>query len=45
MSDINELRQHLTFNASPGEVMTVQVRRGGVVIDVQVTLGSKADFE
>ena len=45
MSEINELRQYLTFNASPGDVMTVQVRRGGAVIDVQVTLGSKADFE
>ena len=45
MSDINELRQYLTFNASPGDVMTVQVRRGSAVIDVQVTLGSKADFE
>ena len=45
MSEINELRQYLTFNASPGDVMVVQVRRGGAVIDVQVTLGSKADFE
>ena len=45
IADITELRQFLTFNASPGDVITLQVRRGGSVIDVQVTLGSKADFE
>ena len=45
IGDINELRQFLTFNASPGDVITLQVRRDGVVIDVPVTLGSKADFE
>ena len=45
IGDINELRQFLTFNASPGDVITLQVRREGVVIDVPVTLGSKADFE
>ena len=45
MSEINELRQYLMCDASPGDVMTVQVGRGGAVIDVQVTLGSKADFE
>ena len=45
VSDINDLRQFLTFNASPGDAMVVQVRRGGAVIDVSVVLASKADFE
>ena len=45
IADINELRQFLTFNASPGDVMTLQIRRNGAVIDVPITLGSKADFE
>ena len=45
IADINELRQFLTFNASPGDVMTLQIRRDGAVIDVPITLGSKADFE
>ena len=45
VSEISELRQFLTFRSSPGEVVTMQVLRNGALVDVPITLGSKANFE
>ena len=45
VADITELRQFLTFSSAPGDVVTMQVLRDGVQVDIPITLGSKANYE
>ena len=45
VEEIADLRQFLTFRSSPGEVVTMRVLRGGALVDIPITLGSKANYE
>ena len=45
VAEIPALRQFLTFESSPGDVVTFEVLRDGVKVDVPVTLGSRANYE
>lgn len=45
VNEITELRQFLTFHSAPGDVVTLQVLRDGALMDIPITLGSKANYE
>ena len=45
VGEIPTLRQFLTFESSPGDVVTFKVLRGGTEIEIPVTLGSRANYE
>ena len=44
VTEIAKLRQYLTFEASPGDVVVFQVRRNGRLVNVPLTLGSRVDY-